>query len=355
MQSVKIFLTQFIYIICMFLGKVMMKKIFLCLFLTVFWVGNSFALNMVKKENYLRYDLKITGIPDYPPFSYYELGGRDHDTYYLYGAFLKPTYEVMEKYGFKINPLSLVGVNNPKLDVKLMLLDVKSGNINLYIGAYANTRLFSGLDMIFPAAVSNPIHVITLPEMQDKINTLGDLKKLKGIACKTEYFSDFVLRKMKELNIKFVDKPYDAYERLFTGEADYMLGSIYYNRMMSSKYGIERYLGYSKKPLFKMPMFIAMSKLTPMFSEYMRAFKDEFNKQEYSIAVKKEIIRIVEEEVRRNNGIVPPTFAKKVLQAPAAKIVKPEKTEAEPEQESDGYIVRKQEKQKTFDEVLDGI
>ncbi|MBR3502399.1 MAG: hypothetical protein IKO06_05795 [Alphaproteobacteria bacterium] len=330
-----------------------MKKIFLWLFLTFFLSNNSFAMNMVKKENYLRYDLTITGLPDYPPFSYYELGGREKDIYFLHGAFLKPTKDVMEKYGFAIENVRLKGVNNPKLDVKMMLLDVKSGNINLYVGAYANTRIFSGLEMIFPAALSNPIHVITLPETQDKINTTGDLKKLRGVVCKKEYFSDFVLRKMKELNVKFVNEPFEAYEMLFTGEADYLLGSLYYNRMMSSKQGIERYLGYSKKPLFKMPMFIAISKVTPMFSEYMRVFKDEFAKPEYAIAVKKEIIRIVEEEVRKNNGIVPPTFAKKVLQAPVAKIVKQEEIEQTPE--ADGYIVQKKEKAKTFDDVLDGI
>lgn len=324
-----------------------MKK-FWGIFLFIFLMFNqASAVNMVNKENYLKYPISIVGLPDFPPFSQY-VSGKDSNMQ-LHSAFYRPILDAMAKYGFKISPAEIE--KSEANDVKLLVLKVSSGEAQIFIGAYADTKMFSGLQMIYPASLSNPIHLITMPDTNDKIKSYGDLKNLKGIVCKKEYFSDFVLRKFRDLNIDYVKTPYEAYEQIITGKADYMLGSLYYNRMVASRYGVEQYFSYSKNPVFKIPFFIAISKMTPLFSEYMKVFNAEFSKPEFANAVKNEIIRIVEEEVEKNIGIVPPSFVHRST-AVAAEETNPDNS-ASPTTKS--HIVEQEVREKGIDEVLDGI
>lgn len=303
------------------------------------------AQNMVQEESYLKNNLTYIGLPDYPPFSYFE----KHSKSVSYkSAFLKPLKDIATQYGFKLISSNYWDIP----DIHKVILDVRSGEIQMFISAYSNTKLFTGLELIYPASVSNPIHVITLPEGLEKIKTAADLKKLRGVISKTEYLSDFVLRKINDLNIKYVDTPYEAYEQLFTDEADYILGGLYYNRIMASKYGIEQYLAYSKKPLFKIPVFIALSKITPMQSLYNKAFHDEFNKNKFGNDVKREILRIVEEEISKNQGILPPAFVKKEENTVPEENMLPV-TDAPGEK--GGKIIEKRVEEKSIDDVLDGI
>jgi ABC-type amino acid transport substrate-binding protein len=321
-----------------------MKRFLLAFLLIGAFINNAEAQYMLNKENYLVNDVSMIGLPDFPPFSYYEKG---KDFYNLSGAFVQPTLDVMKKYGFKLE-----ADERRDISFQQLILDIRSGANQLFIGAYSNTKMFSGIELIFPASVSNPIHVITLPQTQEKIHKAADLKNMRGIISRTEYFSDFVLRKAKSLNITYVDTPYEAYEKIFTGEADYILGSLYYNRIMASRYGIERYLSHSKSPLFKIPVFLGLYKQMPMFSQYLKAFQTEFAKPEYATAVKKEILRIVEGEIEKNIGVVPPSFAKieELTEVPAEQEEQDVTT-----QKQGGKIIEKEVKQKTIDEVLEGI
>lgn len=336
-----------------------MKKFLLFILLLLYSVNDAKAVNMVKKENYLKYPVSIVGLPDYPPFSYYE--ANEHGYYNLRGAFIKPIKEAMNKYGFA---LEIKSHQKDGIDLLNMLIDVRSGKEQLFIGTYADTRLFSGIENIYPAALSNPIHVITLPEKLDSIKSTADLKNLKGVLSKSEYLSDFVLRKIKQLDITFTETSYDAYELLFTGEADYIIGSLYYNRIEASKYGLDRYLAYSKNPLFKIPVFVGLSKSMSMFSQYQQAFNHEFSNPEFSNAVKTEVLRIVDEFIVKNDSIVPPAFIKNSSQNASDT----EDVENSDEEQKDifepaddflsrGYVVDKKEQKqhKTIQELLDDM
>jgi hypothetical protein len=295
----------------------------------------------------LNVPVNVIGIPDFPPFSYYEDIG--HGSYKYHSVFYKPLERILKKYEIKHKFLGVRAdeVNN----IKLMLVKAKSGEAEAFVGAYADTKLFSGLEVIYPAVISNPIHVITLPETQAKIKTLGDLRNLRGIASKTEYFSDFVLRKFKELNVSYVDSPYEAYKAVITGQADYMFGSMYYNRIMVSRYGLGDYLKYSKNPIWNIPFFIALSKMMPVLSEYKKVFEKEFADPEFAREVKQAILESVNAEVDKNAGIVPPSF----IQEMERKIEDETDDSDEDERISSGHIVEQQVHQKTIDEVLDGI
>ena len=317
--------------------------------------STAWAVNMVEQRVFYNSDIKAVGAPDFPPFSWYEKEKTEsRGTFYtLKGAFISPTKEAMKKYQFKfeIQPQ----INTRDIQLPELILDVRGGVYQLIFGVYTGTKIFTGLGFLFPSVVSNPIHIISLPAILERIHTADDLKNLRGIAYKNEFISDYGRKKFEDLHITYTDSLYELYEKLFTDEADYIIGSEYYHKIMSSRFGIEKYLAYSKEPLFKIPVFIAMSKLMPKYSLYERAFSSEFNKPEYSLAVKKEILRIVQQEIEKNLGVVPPAFTKKIAQD--KDIVEDSQTESisEPKKPDGGKIIEKHIEQKSDDEILDGI
>lgn len=323
-----------------------MKKFWLIAFFVFMITPMAGAVNMVQVQSYLDATIRIIGIPDFPPFSYYT---NDRGIYKLHSVFLNPVINVLKKHNiqFEVPHENSESVSS----VKLLLIKAKSDEAEMFIGAYSDTKLFSGLEVVYPAAVSNPIHLIGLSDIHEKVKNYGDLKNLKGIACKTEYFSDFVLRKFKELNITLVETPYEAYEMVITGKADYMLGSLYYNRIMASRYGLEDYLTYSNNPIFKIPFFISLSKVMPVMSEYKKVLQEEFAKPEFAMAVKQQILDEVNKEIEKNSGIVPPSFipeAQELFEEDEVEVI-------ENNDINHGYIVEHEIHQKTVDDVLDGI
>lgn len=324
-----------------------MKKFWIAVLGILLISSSAHAVNMVKLESYLNVPIRIIGIPDFPPFSYYE--SNDEGGYDYHSIFYKPLVNILKKYKVSSKTLNVTG--DDIKDIKLMLVKAKSGEAEAFVGAYADTKLFSGLEVIYPAVISNPIHVITLSGSQDKIKTFGDLKNLHGIACRAEYFSDFVLRKFKELNVDYVDTPYEAYEAVITGKADYMFGSMYYNRIMASRYGVGDYLKYSKNPIWNIPFFVALSKVMPVLSEYKKVLEKEFANPDFAREIKQAILDSVNNEIEKNAGIVPPSFAKEVEN----KTEFEEDEWEENEEKSGGHIVEQETHQKSIDEVLEGI
>lgn len=321
-----------------------MNKFWLIGFLILFLASSANAVNMVQTQSYLNVPVRIAGLPDFPPFSYYETTRGES---VLHSVFLEPVKNIWEKHN--VESIVVKPSNEEVKDVRLLLIKAKSGDAELFIGSYADTKLFSGLEVIYPAVVSNPIHLIALSDIDEKVKNVGDLRNLKGIACKTEYFSDFVLRKFRELNVTFVNTPYEAYEAVITGKADYMLGSLYYNRIMASRYGLDDYLTYSKNPLWKIPFFVALSKVMPVLSEYKRTLQAEFENPEFANTIKQNILDAVNAEVDKNAGIVPPSFINEQKQIIEQKDV------VEDAKISSGRIVEQKVHQKSIDEVLDGI
>ena len=309
----------------------------------------------IEKINYLNNDLVAVGLPDYPPFSDMKIEGSVKE---LRSAFMKPLRKAMQKYGVDITlPKNF---KEDSQSIKMLLIETRAGAYQLFIGANSDTKLFTGLELVYPAVVTNPIHLITLAEKQGQIKTLSDLEKLKGIACRCEYFSDFVTRKLKENNINFVDTPYDAYEQLFKGEADYMMGGLYYNRIMASRLGIGRNLTYSKNPIYKIPVFLALSPVMPKLSEYQKAIHEALLNPEFARNVKEEIVRIVEQEITENDGIVPPSFAQYKTEKENEKFDEDEEFDEEDDigvenNLNSGHIVEKEVRQRTMDEVLEGL
>lgn len=319
-----------------------MKKIIATLIALLICAGQAYALNVVEKEEFLSDKLPVVGLPDYPPFSYYT---KDIRGYKFESIFLSPILKEIKKFKFEYPNLT-----EENLDIKDIILKMRLGDYKIFLGAYSDTRLFNGLSLVYPAVISNPLHVITTAETHNKIRNASDLKIFHGVVSTSEYFSDFAWRKINEMNIEKVNSAYDAYEKLFTGQADYMIGSIYYNRIQASRLGLDDYLIYSQKPLFKIPVFIAFSSLTPKLSLYLKTFQELSEKPSFAYHIKEEVLRIIEEERVKNIGVVPPAFSKAVDDTPQEL-----ENSAQEDTFKGGKIIDDIPQEKTVQDVLEGI
>ncbi len=326
----------------------MRRILYILLFICFLYPQCVKAQSMAVRQTYRGGNMTYLGIPDYPPFSYYE------ENRYK-SVFLKPLYEFASKRGIELG--LFVNKHTFITDVRQALLLSESCQNQIFIGAYPETKMFRKLHLLYPAVVSNPIHIITLPETNEKIKSLSDLQNLKGAAIKTEYFSDFVMRKIKPLNLEYVETPLEAYEKLFTDEIDYIIGSIYYNKIEASKYGIEQYLSYSKKPIFMIPVFLATCEKLPRLNAFEKALKEEMNKPEFAESIKTIILKEVNDVLEKNQGVVPPAFAKKVVEGPSeeelAKMAEEEARKKAAEEKA--LEKRKIEEEQKLDNVLEGM
>lgn len=326
-----------------------MKKIWLILFfLIAIGFANANAQSMAIRHTYYGGEISYLGIPDYPPFSYYQ--ERNY-----HSVFLKPLYTFANKRRIEFGLFTYNRAIVKDLKQSILLTDTCQNQ--LFIGAYPETKIFNKLHLLYPAVISNPLHIITLPETNEKIKSTADLKNLKGAAIKTEYFSDFVMRKIEPLKLYYAETPLDAYEKLFTGEIDYIIGGLYYNKIEASKYGIERYLSYSKSPIFKIPVFLATCEKLPRLNEFEKALKEEMIKPEFAETIKAAILDEVDTELEKNQGIVPPAFAKQVIEGPTAEELQRAKEEAlrQKEQQEKEKQEKMLEEQQKLDNILKGM
>lgn len=245
-------------------------------------------------------EVKVTGFLDFPPYGYNitnDLGKEEYRTVF------KPLIEVFKE----DNNLQIVYKTRKKTYDELVQ-DVRRGDIDVLLGAYYNTEMYHGLELIYPAIISSPLTVFVLPNRVNDINDVEDLKKLKGVRLAKEHYNDFVKEQLAQYDLETVDTSYELFERLFTKKVDYILINHYMGLIEAAKLGLKGQISIAKQTIWNMPMFFAVSKfakdrkmITKKLTEYS---KDDKIKQK----VLDNLNLIVTEIEKQNIGVVPPTF-----------------------------------------------
>lgn len=291
----------------MFFIKKKMKfsiQIFLTtLFLLAF--NTQAAMLSSKSADNTKIEILVTTFPDFYPFGYNRLGARN----------------MMESHSVFENVLEKMLVGDTYLmrykpydDTKKALSDVRLGKADMFLGMYYSTKAFEGIDFVFPAALNNPVHLMMMPDKISLIKNTQDLEKLKGIYSNEEYFSDFMIQNLKNLNVEAVETTDKAYEMLMTGQADFIVGSYYYNYAKILEKGLKGYISFSSKPLWSMPLFIGLSKTYKNRKAVKAHLERILNKPEFKQTVLsdlKENMRLLEETTQ---GIVAPLYVRKSLE-----------------------------------------
>ena len=245
--------------------------------------------------------INITSFPDYFPIAFTAKEGN-YDI--LETVFTPAMKQIAEAGNLEFKYILKKNYNDA-------VTDVRRGEIEILLGMYYDTRQYSGLEYIFPAVLNNPVYIIMRPENIDKVSKPEDLKNLRGIYNAREYFSDYMQDNFKSYNIQPVETALEAYEKLFTGQADYIAGGYYYNYAEICRLGLRDYVSFSKSPLWNMPLFIGVSKASKQHAKIGKFLKqyaaDEKFQQNINDTLKKLIYRIEVE----SQGVVPPMFVKK--------------------------------------------
>ena len=248
-------------------------------------------------------EVKFTGFIDYAPFGYCEHPDKD-----IHGKFFTVFQPMMDTFSQENNIKITYDIQ--KKDFPNLVQEVREGEIDLVLGAYHQTELFKGLELIFPAMISNNITVFMLPNRINEVKTIDDLKKLKGVRISKEYYTDFVEGKLKEYNIDKVDTDYELFEKLFTKKADYIIGSHYYILIAAAKMGLTSQIAPAKQTLWQMPMFVGISKFSKQRKLIAQKLTRYLENPENIEKIRQNLIRIVNDEQKKGLAIVPPVFEK---------------------------------------------
>lgn len=280
-----------------------MKKFLLFLVLTIMafsQIANAQYMITTTSKNARKKEITATSFPDYPPFS--DITGLQNSEQ-LKTVFAPALEKFAEEQNFEFNYI-------PFKNYQTAVHNVRQGEVDLLLGIYYATKLYSGLEYIFPAVMHNPVHVIMLPSNISKVSKVEDLKNLKGVYIKSEHFSDYMIKNFQNFNITPVETPYDAYEQLFVSDIDFIIGSYYFNYAYVLTTGLKNYVSFSKDSLWNMPLFIGVSKaskkskaLAPLLT---KAINSEYFKKDITEAMQ----NTVHELEKKSQGIVPPKFVR---------------------------------------------
>jgi len=244
--------------------------------------------------------IKATSFINYPPFGSKGELGWDIKTAFqpFVDTFHKQTSNEMEYHSSE--------------NYKESIFKVVNGEIDVLLGAYYDTPLYNGLQLIYPAIMNNPLVLVTMPNSSNRINSKEDLKKLKGAIDSREYLSGYVTNELKQYNIQKFDDSYKLYEQLFVGNVDYILTSRYYGALEQAKLGIRDMVIMSKNALWDMPLFIAVSAVNRKARITGNTIKEVLKTN--AKRLKNEIEEYIIEEIRKADeasiGVVPPAFIK---------------------------------------------
>lgn len=276
-------------------------------FLTAFLVclmSFNLAHGLVKYEDRLlakTRDIKVAGFIDYAPFG--KVTRKEEKMRGTFATVFQPMLdEVSEENNFNMNYATLED-NYPNLVQK-----VRSGEIDILIGAYYDAEIYKGLDFVFPSILSNPITVFMLPNRINEVSNLTDLKGLKGIRSSKEYYSDFVNKQLEPYNLEVTDDSYVMFEKLFTRQVDYILAGQYFGLIEASKLGLRNHVSVAKQTLWKIPVFIGVSKISPNRNMLMNRLTKYSENPENQKKIKDNLIKVVNDFEKINDGVVPPTF-----------------------------------------------
>ena len=251
----------------------------------------------------------VTGYMNYPPFGYIEEYRRDKldKTRYAYHSIFDGVMDELKQN----SNLKLTYLYSPDASEDQFLEDINSGKTDIFLGVYYDTQKFRRTELVYPSLINNPVIVITLPEMAEKIGNLAELKQLKGAICTQERLSDYVSKQLKDYSLEYVDTPLEMFQKLYTGEVDYVFATQYFGIIEAAKLGIRKQLSFSKQIIWNMPVFIGVSQLSKsrkfLVQKLSSYSENPLNRQK----IEKRLQDLIYDIELKNQGLISPVFVKK--------------------------------------------
>lgn len=199
---------------------------------------------------------------------------------------------------------------NAEKDYRKVLMNIRQGKTDILLGMYHDTKIYRGIEYIYPAILNNPVYLIVAPHNQHLISSSEDLIKYKGTYAEEEHFSDYMLNNFKNNKITASPTSFEAYKKLLTGEVDYIIGSYYYNYAKVCELGLKNYVSFSQSALWNMPLFLGVSKASKNYKKIGSILKKLATDDKFSASINEALKSKVKEAEIKYQGVVPPSFVR---------------------------------------------
>ncbi len=272
-----------------------MKKILLTIF--IFSIAITTYCQVKAADMFDNSSIIISGYADYAPLGHLDKNNNFHTIF-------SPVIQIIAQQT-KQNPIiKTYNISATEAIEK----DIRIGKTDIFLGAYNQSDHFENLDMMFPAVAQNPITFFMLPVRAHLVQSFDDLKKLKGIRYSKELYSDFVEEKIKDYNVEISDSTYEMFEKLFTQKVDYIISGYYFGMIEAIKLGVSHKIAVSKQPLWNIPLFIGIVKISPRHDMLVRGISRHIQDEEFIALIKDNLKKSLELFEQKYSGVVPPTF-----------------------------------------------
>ena len=143
---------------------------------------------------------------------------------------------------------------------------LKKGDLDLLIGIYTpNSTVGRGSVTVFPAIFSNVFAVYFPKDRAFDARGYASLANKKGMMRRTEnIYPLFAQHITEEMSIS-LETTEDAFRKLLTGEADYLIGSPYSIEAELRRYQLHEKIIPAEKGMFDATMFMVLTRATDCF------------------------------------------------------------------------------------------
>ncbi len=204
--------------------------------------------------------IRVASYVTNPPFGWVNVtpGSGLKKTQYKNAGF---SYDLFEQLAKNLK-LRVENVGFPSYQEALHAL--RFGRVDVVAGVYYDRRVLGvGTNLMFPGYFVNPIIPIFLKGKEKKVETWEDLRGLKGVVRQEEMIYSLVFQQLpKDLKIEQVSGSKKAFRKLLTGEADYMLTSLYAGESEVRRYKLVDEIYFSPRALVSPEMFFVFSSHT---------------------------------------------------------------------------------------------
>lgn len=160
---------------------------------------------------------------------------------------------------------------------------LKAGKIDVLLGSYYDKRtLGTGTSMLFPGYYKNTVIVVFLKGQERPVSSIEDLSGLKGVMRQEEMLYSLMYKNIPEnVKIEQVSGARNAYTALMSGQADFLITSLYAAESEIRRFKITDKVVLTRTPLIEPELFFVFSstsKCMPLkekFSAQLRAEKED--------------------------------------------------------------------------------
>lgn len=220
----------------------------------------------------------IAGFKNYPPFSWAELDAKKHEmtglSIYEYNGF------ILDAVKTALNNIRVKKINDVFFDnYQQIQKAVLHGKTDMFFTSYYVDEAKSGADYIYPAYFGNPFIVVSRASKKIDVSDISELKGLSGIVRREEEIESLISGMLPtDTKLEVVDGAENAFRKLLSGDADFMITSPYAAEAEVRRFKIKDKVYFGKKVLRHIKYFVAFSKLSAC-RRYKGLFAQQFEEQ----------------------------------------------------------------------------